>query len=76
MTGSQIFGLATSVWGCVIIYGTHKRWRYFVDPPEGFWWRFPGGGVGLLKSWPGVVVNLYLIGAGLVVGGIVILFFR
>src|ERR1700719_2587755 len=65
MTPRHIFALAISIWGCVVIYGTHRRWRFIVDPPNNRWfWRLQFHSVHRMKrdyGTKGVVVFMYII---------------
>ena len=70
----HVIALIISIWGCVVIYGTRRRWRFIVDPPDNHWWqRLQFYSVHRMKrdyGTGGVVVFMYIIGAGLAIGGI------
>jgi hypothetical protein len=71
----HVFELVMSAWGCVVIYGTHKRWRFFIDPPDNnLLCRLYFYNIHRLKRDHGtkaVVILMYLIGVVFVVMGIV-----
>jgi len=76
MTFRQAYGLATSIWGFIVIYGTYKRWPYMVGPfkVQSRWrMRFDRFYRMLALGENGAVVRMYIIGAGLAVGGMVAL---